>query len=119
MGTLVYGSSEAHDPETGPAPLNCCDALWSRSRFATDHLSASMACCLLSGLAMILYVYRCPNKGSEARAWIAHEPPTGKSPRYERLKCTVCGQVHLIDPQTGHILREPGQGGEPGGPGHG
>jgi len=50
------------------------------------------------------FVFRCPNTGLNVQGWVDDDPTEREDDAYEALHCTICTQVHLINPKTGRVL---------------
>jgi hypothetical protein len=53
---------------------------------------------------MLPFVYRCPNTGLNVQGWVADDPTEGEGETYYSVTCTICTQMHLVDPKTGRVL---------------
>jgi hypothetical protein len=53
---------------------------------------------------MATFIYRCPNTGMNVQGWTADDPTASDDDAYEAVACTICTQVHLINPNTGKVL---------------
>jgi hypothetical protein len=65
------------------------------------------ACGALSGVFgydMAPFIYRCPNTGLSVSDPALHDPTDLEGETYHSITCTICTQVHLIDPKTGRAL---------------
>jgi hypothetical protein len=58
-------------------------------------------------LAMAWFLYHCPNTGLSLQGRVAGDPATYGDRRYQPLTCSACARLHLINPNTGHVLGEP------------
>lgn len=50
------------------------------------------------------FLYRCPVTGFKVQGWIADDPTEDNDETFEPVNCTVCSQVHLVNPKTGKVL---------------
>lgn len=53
---------------------------------------------------MATFIFRCPNTGLKVQGWIADDPEKGEG-FYKAVTCTACGNVHLVNPENGNVLR--------------
>ena len=59
---------------------------------------------------MATFIYRCPSTGYKVQGFIADDPgkdevPAKDSERtFSPLTCTVCAQIHLVNPNTGKVI---------------
>ncbi len=51
---------------------------------------------------MPTFLYFCPNL--HVQGWIVDDPAADQHDAYERVLCTACRQVHLVNPSTGKLL---------------
>lgn len=52
------------------------------------------------------FVYHCPNTRLKVQGWIIDDPAKRNDEFYEAVKCTACGQTHVVSPKTGKVLGE-------------
>ena len=69
-----------------------------RSTFAASVLVAVLQC------RMPPFVYRCPKTGLNVQGWVADDPTEGEGETYYSVTCTICTQMHLVDPKTARVL---------------
>jgi hypothetical protein len=50
----------------------------------------------------VTFIFRCPHTGRDVQALSESDFKT--SPTYEPVTCLACLSVHLVDPETGHVL---------------
>ena len=50
----------------------------------------------------VTFIFRCPHTGRDVQAW--SESDFKISLTYEPVTCLACLSVHLVDPETGHVL---------------
>jgi hypothetical protein len=53
---------------------------------------------------MTTFLYRCPVTGLKVQGWTSDEGSDQHPNTYQSLQCTVCRQIHFIDPRTGKTL---------------
>ncbi len=75
----------------------------------TGKLPGTYSAPILAAFARLRYrmppfIFRCPNTGMNVQGWIADDPTEGKANSYESIACTICMQVHLVNPKTGKVL---------------
>jgi len=51
-------------------------------------------------------LFRCPNTGRRIQGWMADDPIRLDGHSYETVSCSACGQIHLVNPETGKVLGE-------------
>jgi hypothetical protein len=49
-------------------------------------------------------LYRCPNTGLRVQAWVSDDRSENDPDRYDGVKCLACGQLHMVNPDTGKVL---------------
>jgi hypothetical protein len=52
---------------------------------------------------MAAFIYRCPVTGYNVQA-LAPDDLTSGEDAFQSVTCTVCGQVHLVNPKTGKVI---------------
>ena len=57
---------------------------------------------MLLNSTKVTFIFRCPHTGRDVQAW--SEDDFKSSPAYEPVTCLACLSVHLVDPETGHVL---------------
>ena len=57
---------------------------------------------------MAAFIYRCPVTGYNVQAFIADDPIRRSEDTFQSVTCTVCGQVHLVNPKTGKVVGDRG-----------
>jgi hypothetical protein len=50
------------------------------------------------------FLYRCPTTGYKVQGLVADKAPSTRDTVYEMVTCSVCNGVHLVDPNSGHVL---------------
>jgi len=50
------------------------------------------------------FVFRCPNTGLNVQGWLADDPTERETETYRSITCTICTQMHLVNPKTGKVL---------------
>jgi hypothetical protein len=55
------------------------------------------------------FLFRCPDTGLNVQGWVADDP-TERDDTYEPVTCTACTRVHLVNPKTGKVIGEAGDG---------
>jgi hypothetical protein len=53
-------------------------------------------------IAMMSFVYRCPNTALHAHAWVDGADDSDRT--YVAVTCTACQQLHLINTKTGKLI---------------
>ena len=53
---------------------------------------------------MVPFLYRCPNTGLKVQGWSADEITEDEADTYETVTCTACGQLHLVNRESGRVL---------------
>jgi hypothetical protein len=53
---------------------------------------------------MAAFIYRCPVTGYNVQGFVADDPIKGAGDVFRPVTCTVCAQVHLVNPKTGGLL---------------
>ena len=54
------------------------------------------------------FMYRCPNTGHRVQGFTAEEVSDDNI--YQSVMCIMCDRVHLVNPATGKVLGEHGDG---------
>jgi hypothetical protein len=49
-------------------------------------------------------IYRCPYTGLNVQGWVADDPTEGVGEIYHSIDCTICTQMHLVNPKTGRVI---------------
>jgi hypothetical protein len=49
------------------------------------------------------FIYRCPNTRDRIQGFVAEDVPRGT---FEAVICTLCRQLHFVEPATGRVLGE-------------
>jgi hypothetical protein len=68
-------------------------------------LSHALAHLMELGCDMPLFIYRCPKTGYRVQGFTAEDISENQHV-YEPATCTVCHQIHHVNPHTGAVLRE-------------
>jgi hypothetical protein len=50
------------------------------------------------------FLYRCPKTGLKVQGWLPDAVPRPDPNTYEAVTCTVCNQMHLVNPWTDRTL---------------
>jgi hypothetical protein len=56
-----------------------------------------------AGMGTLLFT--CPNTGRRVQGLLSEEADDADENTYHMIECLACGQVHLIGPVTGRVLR--------------
>jgi hypothetical protein len=54
------------------------------------------------------FLFKCPNTTHSVQGWL-DEGIYEDENTYHTIECAACGQVHLVSPTTGRVLRRPGE----------
>jgi len=57
---------------------------------------------------MAAFIYQCPVTGYNVQAFIADDPIRRSEDAFQSVSCTVCGQIHLVNPKTGKVVGDRG-----------
>ena len=59
-----------------------------------------LRCCRGINYQMHAFLFTCPATSQWVQAWTAAEQPL---PDFESVKCTACGRMHLVSPDTSKV----------------
>jgi hypothetical protein len=62
----------------------------------------TLASCIMPSL-----IYRCPVTGKLVQTWSADDGGADDE-TYEPFSCLACGQIHLVNRSTGHVIGQNG-----------
>jgi hypothetical protein len=53
---------------------------------------------------MATFLFLCPNTGYRVQGWVADDgSPESSGETYEAVSCLACGQVHLVNKNSGRV----------------
>ena len=53
---------------------------------------------------MPAFLFLCPATGLRVQGWTAADPSTSGADAFEAVTCHACGQLHLVNPQSGKTV---------------